>query len=184
MERLSSQILRDNWWVLLIRGIAAILFGIIALAMPGLTAYVLVIAFGAYTLVDGIMAIYLGFKRRGNDDAWWTWIIDGILSIVIGLVAMIWTSATAVVFIIWIAAWAIVVGIMRIIAAIRLRKEIEGEWALILSGLLMIIWGVLIAMTPAAGLLSIAWLLGIFSFMVGVMMVVLAFRARRLPAQA
>lgn len=183
MERFSVQTLRDNWWIPLIRGIAAILFGIIALAMPGLTAYALMIAFGAYAVVDGVMAIYLGFKRKSTDEAWWAWVIDGILSILIGLMALFWTEATAVVFIIWIAAWAFVAGIMRIVAAIRLRKEIEGEWALILSGVLMIIWGILLVYTPAAGIISIAWLLGLFSVLVGIAMIMLAFRLKNLPVR-
>ncbi len=177
MENLV-RVMADNWWVPLLRGIAAILFGLMALIWPGLTVYALLIVFGAYAIFDGIMSIILGFQRKSDDDRWWSWALDGFLSIVIGLMALFWPEATALAFVIWMAAWAVVAGIFRIIAAIRLRAEIEGEWALGLSGLLMVIWGVLMAMIPAAGLLSIAWLIGLFALLIGVVMIVLAFRLR------
>lgn len=171
------RVMADNWWVALLRGIAAILFGLMALIWPGLTVYALLIVFGAYAVFDGVMAIIVGFQRKSDDDSWWSWALDGFLSIVIGLMALFWPEATALAFVIWMAAWAVVAGIFRIIAAIRLRKEIEGEWALGLSGLLMVIWGVLMALIPAAGLLSLAWLIGVFALLIGVM-VVLSFRLR------
>lgn len=177
MENLV-RVMADNWWVPLLRGIAAILFGLMALIWPGLTVYALLIVFGAYAIFDGIMSIIIGFQRKSGDDRWWSWALDGFLSIVIGLMALFWPEATALAFVIWMAAWAVVAGIFRIIAAIRLRAEIEGEWALGLSGVLMVIWGVLMAMIPAAGLLSIAWLIGLFALLIGVVMIVLAFRLR------
>lgn len=172
------RVMADNWWVPLLRGIAAVLFGLMALIWPGLTVYALLIVFGAYAIFDGIMSIIIGFQRKTEDDRWWSWALDGFLSIVIGLMALFWPEATALAFVIWMAAWAVVAGIFRIVAAIRLRAEIEGEWALGLSGLLMVIWGVLMAMIPAAGLLSIAWLIGLFALLIGVVMIVLAFRLR------
>ena len=172
------RVMADNWWVALLRGIAAILFGLMALIWPGLTVYALLIVFGAYAVFDGVMAIIVGFQRKSDDDSWWSWALDGFLSIVIGLMALFWPEATALALIIWMAVWAVVVGVFRIIAAFRLRAEIEGEWALGLSGLLMVIWGVLMALIPAAGLLSIAWLIGIFALLIGIVMIVLAFRLR------
>ena len=172
------RVMADNWWVALLRGIAAILFGLMALIWPGLTVYALLIVFGAYAVFDGVMAIIVGFQRKSDDDSWWSWALDGFLSIVIGLMALFWPEATALAFVIWMAAWAVVAGIFRIIAAIRLRKEIEGEWALGLSGLLMVIWGVLMALIPAAGLLSLAWQIGVFALLIGGVMVVLSFRLR------
>ena len=172
------RVMADNWWVALLRGIAAILFGLMALIWPGLTVYALLIVFGAYAVFDGVMAIIVGFQRKSDDDSWWSWALDGALSIIIGLMALFWPEATALAFVIWMAAWAVVAGIFRIIAAIRLRKEIEGEWALGLSGLLMVIWGVLMALIPAAGLLSLAWLIGVFALLIGGVMVVLSFRLR------
>lgn len=174
--------LRDDWWMLLIRGIAGVLFGLIALFWPGLTAYALLITFGAFALVDGVFSILSGFRRKATDDRWWIWLVEGALSIMIGLMALFWPVATALVLVLWIAAWAIVAGVLRIIAAIRLRHEIEGEWALGLSGVLLVIWGGLLAFLPAAGILSLTWLFGAFSLAIGIVLIMLAFRVRNLPA--
>lgn len=174
------RIMAANWWLLLLRGLAGIVFGILALLWPGLTVMALLIVFGVYAVLDGILALITGFRRRSLDEHWWAWALDGILSIAIGLMALFWPAATALAFVIWIAAWAIVAGGFRIYAAIRLRHELEGEWALVLSGVLLVVWGVLMVLVPAAGLLSLAWLIGIFALLIGVMMLVLAFRLRRL----
>lgn len=174
------RVMSDNWWVLLLRGIAAVIFGLIALAMPGLTLMVLLITFGVYAVFDGILAIVTGFRRKGADDQWWAWALDGVLSVLIGLMALFWPAATAVAFILWMAAWAIVAGIFRIIAAIRLRREIDGEWALGLSGLLLVLWGVLLVLLPAAGLLGFAWMIGGLALLIGVTLIVLAFRLKKL----
>ncbi|WP_323716649.1 HdeD family acid-resistance protein [Paracoccus aminovorans] len=170
----------DNWWVLLLRGIAAVVFGLIALAMPGLTLLVLLITFGVYAVFDGILAIVTGFRRKAQDEQWWAWALDGLLSVLIGLMALFWPAATAVAFVLWMAAWAIVAGIFRIIAAIRLRREIEGEWALGLSGLLLALWGILLVLLPAAGLLGFAWMIGTLAVLIGIVLIVLAFRLRGL----
>ncbi|AGT07557.1 HdeD family acid-resistance protein [Paracoccus aminophilus] len=179
MENQALRAFADYWWVLLIRGIAAVIFGLIALFYPGLTAYVLLLTFGIYALVDGVMAIIVGFRRKGSDDRWWSWLIDGALSIIIGLMAIFWPIATALAILFWIGAWAVVVGILRLIAAIKLRHEIEGEWALGLSGILMVIWGVLLFAMPVSGILSLTWLFGIFALLAGITMIVLSFRVRK-----
>ncbi|MDT1060557.1 HdeD family acid-resistance protein [Paracoccus sp. CPCC 101403] len=171
-----------NWWMVLLRGIAAVLFGIIALAWPGLTVYVLLLTFGAYAVFDGILALVTGYQRRKTDERWWAWGLEGLLSIAIGLMALFWTEATALAFIIWMAIWGVIAGVFRIVAAIRLRHEIDGEWALVLSGVLLVMWGLLMAMLPAAGLLSIAWLLGIFAVLIGITLIALSLRLRKLNA--
>ncbi|SDN41820.1 Uncharacterized membrane protein HdeD, DUF308 family [Lutimaribacter pacificus] len=181
MENLL-RVMTDNWWVPLLRGIAAILFGLMALIWPGLTVYALLLIFGAYALFDGVMATIVAFQRKSSDDRWWAWALDGLLSILIGLMALFWPEAMAVAFVIWMAIWGVLAGIFRIVAAIRLRHEIEGEWALALSGVLLVIWGVLLALVPAAGLLSIAWLIGVFALLIGVVMIVLALRLRKLKS--
>ena len=180
MTNPALHMLRTHWWVLLIRGIAAILFGVIALFWPGLTAFVLLISFGIFAIIDGVFALITAFRRKATDDRWWSWLVDGLLSIIIGLMALFWPAATALAFVIWIAAWAVVVGIMRIIAAIKLRHEIEGEWALGLGGLLMVVWGILMAVLPASGILGLTWLIGGFALMIGVTLIALAFRLRRI----
>lgn len=172
-------VLSRNWWALALRGLAAILFGILAFAWPGLTLFVLVIFFGAYLLVDGIFAIVAAVRAAGEEARWWLLLIEGILGVVAGLVAFFWPGLTALALLYLVAAWAIVTGIMEIVGAIRLRQEIVGEWALILSGVLSFIFGVLLVVIPArAGLLSLTWLIGIYAIAFGVIMLVLAFRVR------
>lgn len=174
MENLV-RVMANNWWVPPLRGIAAVIFGLMALFWPGLTVYFLLIVFGAYAIFDGVMAVIVAFQRKSEDDGWWAWALDGALSIIIGLMALFWPEATALALIIWMAVWAVIGGIFRIIAAFRLRAEIEGEWALGLERAAAGGLGVLMAMIPAAGLLSIAWLIGTLALLIGIVMIVLAF---------
>jgi uncharacterized membrane protein HdeD (DUF308 family) len=168
-----------NWWALALRGVAAILLGILAFAWPGITLFVLVLFFGAYMLVDGIFAIVAAVRAAGEEDRWWLLLIEGILGVLAGLVAFFWPGLTALALLYFIAAWAIVTGIMEIVAAVRLRQEIDGEWALGLSGLLSVIFGVLLVVLPApAGLLSLVWLIGAYAVATGVLLLILAFRVR------
>jgi uncharacterized membrane protein HdeD (DUF308 family) len=172
-------VLARNWWALALRGLAAILFGVLAFAWPGITLFVLVLFFGAYMLVDGIFAIVAAVRAAGEEDRWWLLLIEGILGVLAGLVAFFWPGLTALALLYFIAAWAIVTGIMEIVAAIRLRQEIEGEWALGLSGLLSVIFGILLVVLPApAGLLSLVWLVGAYAVATGVLLLILAFRVR------
>ena len=185
MEQPVLPLLTRNWWALALRGLASILFGILAFAWPGITLFVLVIFFGAYLLVDGIFAIVAAVRAAGEEARWWLLLIEGILGVVAGLVAFFWPGLTALALLYLVAAWAIVTGIMEIVGAIRLRQEIVGEWALILSGALSFIFGVLLVVIPArAGLLSLTWLIGIYAIAFGVIMLVLAFRVRGLARSA
>jgi uncharacterized membrane protein HdeD (DUF308 family) len=172
-------VLARNWWALVLRGLAAILFGVLAFAWPGITLFVLVLFFGAYMLVDGIFAIVAAVRAAGEEDRWWLLLVQGILGVLAGLVAIFWPGLTALALLYFIAAWAIVTGIMEIVAAIRLRREIEGEWALALSGALSVLFGVLLVVLPApAGLLSLVWLVGAYAVATGVLLLILAFRVR------
>jgi uncharacterized membrane protein HdeD (DUF308 family) len=172
-------VLARNWWALVLRGLAAILFGVLAFAWPGITLFVLVLFFGAYMLVDGIFAIVAAVRAAGEEDRWWLLLVQGILGVLAGLVAIFWPGLTALALLYFIAAWAIVTGIMEIVAAIRLRREIEGEWALALSGALSVLFGVLLVVLPApAGLLSLVWLIGAYAVATGVLLLILGFRVR------
>lgn len=172
--------LERNWWLPLVRGIAAILFGIAAFAWPGLTVAVLLMLFGAYALVDGIFGVVDSIRYRDRIANWGLWLLEGVLGIVVGGLTLLAPGVTAFVLLMFIAAWAIVGGILRIVAAIQLRKRIEGEWLMVLSGVLSIVFGGLLVTLPAAGILSLAWLIGCWAVLFGVVLIALAFRLRRI----
>jgi len=171
--------LSKHWWLLLLRGIAAIAFGVLAFIWPGLTLLTLVILYGVFAIIDGVLALAAVFGRTGPDVPKWWLVLTGILGIGAGLIALFWPGITALVLIIFIGAWAIVRGIMEIIAAIQLRKEIEGEWLLILAGVLSVLFGLGVLLYPGAGAVALAWLIGIYAIVIGVVMVMLAIRLRK-----
>ena len=171
--------LERNWWLPLLRGVAAILFGIAALIWPGLTIAMLVMLFGAYALVDGVFGVVDSIRYRDRIAHWGWWLAEGILGIVVGLMTLFMPGTTAFVLLMFIAGWAVAGGVMRIVAAIQLRKRIEGEWLLALSGALSILFGILLAVMPGAGILSLAWLIGAWAIALGLLLVMLAFRLRR-----
>jgi len=171
--------LSKHWWLLLLRGIAAIVFGVLAFIWPGLTLLTLVILYGVFAIIDGVLALAAVFGRTGPDVPKWWLVLTGILGIGAGLIALFWPGITALVLIIFIGAWAIVRGIMEIIAAIQLRKEIEGEWLLILAGALSVLFGLGVLVYPGAGAVALAWLIGIYAIVIGVVMVMLAIRLRK-----
>lgn len=175
------ELLGRNWWILAIRGIVAILFGVLAFVQPGLTLAVLVALLAAYLLVDG--ASLLISLVRGDPEArrsGWTVGVMGVVGIVAGIAAFVWPGVTALSLLYVAAFWAIFMGVFQIAAAIRLRKEIEGELWLALGGLVSIVFGVLLVVNPGAGLLSLVWLVGIWAVLFGITNLVLAWRLRTL----
>ena len=172
-------VLSRNWWALALRGLAAIIFGILAFVWPGITLWALILLFGAYMLVDGVFAIVAAVRVAGGAARWWLLLVEGILGVLAGIVAFVWPGLTALALLYFVAAWAIVTGIFEIVGAIRLRREIEGEWALILGGALSVLFGVLlVAVGPGVGLLSLVWLIGVYAVAFGVLLLILAFRVR------
>lgn len=172
--------LAKNWWVVLLRGIVAIAFGVTAFIWPGLTLAVLVVMLGAFILVDGVFGMIDGIRLRNGIETWWVRLLDGILGIVAGGIMLFMPGLSAFVLLIFIAAWSVLGGVLRVIAAIQLRKEIDGEWFLGLSGALSILFGVAIVALPHAGLVSIAWIIGFWAVAFGVAFVLLSLRLRRL----
>lgn len=166
------------WWVFLIRGIAGILFGIAALIWPSITLVVLVALFGAYCLVDGIFAIIAGFTARKQQERWWWMILEGVAGVIIGVLTFLWPGITALALLYFIAAWSIVTGAFEVAAAIRLRREIEGEWLLALAGFASMIFGILLAVFPGPGALALVWIIGTYALFFGFLMLFFAFRLR------
>ncbi len=169
----------DRWWVLLIRGMCAVLFGAIAFASPGLTLWALILLFAVYALIDGISGVILGFGAAGGRP-WWEMILLGLLGVIAGVLAFLWPGLTAVVLLYVIGFWAIVKGVLEISAAIKLRKVLEHEWWLILSGLLSIAFGAILFARPGAGALAMVLVIGAYAVVVGVMMIALSLRLRSL----
>jgi len=170
--------LSQRWWAFALRGAFAILFGILALIWPGLTLLSLVFLFGAYALIDGIFAVAAGITSYGKNERWWALLLEGIAGIVLGLLTFFWPGMTALILLYFISAWAVITGILEIIAAIRLRKIITGEWFLILSGFLSVVFGVLLFLFPGAGALGLLWLIATYAILFGIFLIVLAFRLR------
>jgi uncharacterized membrane protein HdeD (DUF308 family) len=169
--------------VLALRGVLAVLFGLLALIAPIATLTVLVLFWGAFALVDGIFALISAFRVAGGRGRLWL-ILEGVLGVLAGIVTFLYPGLTALVLLYIIAFWAILIGILRIVTAISLRREIENEWLMILGGILTVIFGILLIALPGVGLLSLTWLIGIWALIFGIALIVLAFRVRNLQHRA
>src|SRR5213078_192286 len=152
--------LKRHWWVPVIRGIAAIVFGIIAFAYPGLTVATLVLFFGAWVLIDGVFRVVGAIGGRASDPEWGFHLIIGIIGIIIAFLTFHAPAITALALVIYIAAWALMIGVTEIVVAIRLRREIRGEWFLILMGIVSLIFAIMLLWNPLPGALALVWLIG------------------------
>ena len=170
--------LARNWWLVALRGVAAIIFGTLTFVTPGITLMVLVWFFGAYALADGVFALLAVARQHETGRQRWALLLEGIVSIAAGAVAFLWTGITALALVYIVAAWAVVTGILELVAAIRLRDEIKGEVWLALSGVLSIVFGVLVALFPGAGALAMVLWIGAYAIVFGAMLVGFAFRLR------
>jgi len=177
-----TQLSRD-WWHFAVRGVLAIIFGIMTLIWPGLTITALVLLFGAFALVDGIFTMATGIESRKYFKQWWALLLEGLTGIVIAALTFVWPDITALVLLYFIAVWAIFTGIFEIMAAIELRNVIVGESVMILYGLLSIVLGVLLFAFPQAGAVSLAWAIGFYAIVAGIMEIVVAVRLRGLGRQ-
>jgi|SRR5271157_13301 len=171
-----------KWWLYIVRGALAIVFGIMALIWPGPTVFALVILFGAFVLVDGIFAIATGITFHKYFERWWALLLEGLAGIIIGALTFFWPGITALALLYFIAAWAIVTGIFEIMAAIHFRHIIPGEWLMILDAVLSILFGILLFVFPAAGALSLVWLIGIYAIVAGIISIIFALRLRGLKS--
>jgi uncharacterized membrane protein HdeD (DUF308 family) len=172
--------LKRHWWVPVIRGIAAIVFGIIAFAYPGLTVATLVLFFGAWVLIDGIFRVVGAIGHRASDPDWGWHIVIGIIGIIVGLLTFHAPQITALALVIYIAAWALMIGASEIALAVKLRREIKGEWFLILMGLASIVFAIVLLWNPVVGAAAVIWLIAWYAVVLGVLAIFFGFRLRSL----
>jgi uncharacterized membrane protein HdeD (DUF308 family) len=170
--------LGKNWGWIALRGVAAVIFGVLAFAWPGATIFVLVLFWGAYALVEGVFTLIAGFRVRDQGRPMWTFVVIGILGIAAGIVTFLWPGITALALLTLIAVWAFFIGIFQIVAAVRLRKEIEHEWLLGLSGALSVIFGAVMLARPVEGLVAVVWVIAAYAIVFGILLLMLAFRLK------
>ena len=180
----STVALARWWWTFIIRGVLAIAFGVLAFFAPALGIAILVGLFAAWALIDGVTNLFTGFRTRETDRSWWLEIVEGMVSIIAGIIALLFPVLAAEILVLIIAAWAIVTGVFEIVAAIRLREKIRGEFWLGLAGLASILFGVVLFLFPGAGALSLVWLIGSFAIVFGVFLVILGWRLRTIDELA
>ena len=180
IERRLASMLSRRWWLLVLRGVAAIGFGVLTWVMPGLSLASLVLLFGAYSTADGIFALASAFAGGGDQDSRWALLLEGLLGIGVGVATFFAPAITAVALVYYIAIWAIATGVLEIVLAVRLRRELPGEWLLFLAGLASVVFGGVIVAHPGAGALSIIWLIGSYAVLFGVALLLLAFKLRRI----
>lgn len=174
-----ARILAVNWWTVALRGLVAILFGLFAFFMPGVTLYALTLLFGVYALIDGIVSLTAAVRSARQDEHWWALLFEGLAGLGAAFATAMWPGVTLMVLVFIIAAWAIVTGILEIVSAMRLRRYISGEWLLVLAGIASVVFGVLLFAAPGIGALVLAWWLGAYIFIFGLLTLGLAFRLRR-----
>ncbi len=168
--------LNRNWWLFMVRGFAAVLFGAISLFMPGLTLAALVISFGVFAIVSGAATAYHAFNARHEQHDWWVQLMEGFVGVVAGILTLTWPDIASLGLLFFIAAWAISSGLLQIVTAFQLRKEIDNEWMLGISGLLSILFGLFIIRFPLGGVLAIASIIGIYAMAYGILMFALGWR--------
>jgi len=175
--------LARHWWVIALRGVAAVLFGVLAFVWPGITLAVLVLLFGAYALVDGVLGIVVAV--RGGTDHRLAMGLEGVVGVLAGLAAFVYPGLTALVLLYIIAFWAILTGVLEVVAAVRLRRVITNEWGLIIGGVLSVLFGIVLIASPGAGALAVVFLIGAYAVLFGVALLILSWGLRsheqRLP---
>lgn len=175
--------LARNWWALLIRGIAAVIFGILAFVWPGATWLAIGILFGAYAFVDGIFAIVAAVRAAQAHERWWPFLLEGTIGLIIAAIVFYDVGVALIAIYFMIVFWAFVTGILEIVAAVHLRRQLANEWLLILAGICSILFGAVMVWHPVAGMLATIWIIAIYAIVFGIVMIGFSFRLRAL-AQA
>ena len=179
IEGKLAGILRRTWWLLLLRGLMAIAFGVLSWVQPGISLAALVMLFGVYALIDGVAGVWASMAGHKDDGHWWVLLLWGVVGVGVGTLTLSAPGHTALALLFYIALWAVATGVLQIVAAVRLRKEIEGEWMLGLGGLASVAFGVVLMARPMAGAVALLWIIATYAIFFGLLLVVLAFKARR-----
>lgn len=174
-----NQFFSQYWWIFVMRGVFGVILGLMALFMPGVTFTTLIIFLGAYLLIDGIFSIIAAINARKHLDAWGWYLASGIFSVIVGIITFYSPFATALALLYFIAFWVIIAGLIEIIIAIRLRKEIKGEGWYILGGLITTVFGVLILINPIAGALTLTMIFGVYALIFGIMLIYLGIKLKQ-----
>jgi uncharacterized membrane protein HdeD (DUF308 family) len=173
-----KEYLAKHWWVFLLRGLFGIAFGILAFVMPGLTLATLILVWGAYAFMDGIIALWAAITGQTDHEHRWLLGLQGLIGVVAGIVTFIVPAATGLGLLILIAAWSLAIGVLQIVAAIKLRKEMTGEYWLGLSGLISILFAFFVIARPGEGALAIVWIIGSYALIFGIVLIAFAFRVK------
>ncbi len=184
IEGRLAGILRRTWWLLLLRGLMAIAFGVLSWVQPGISLAALVMLFGIYALIDGVAGVWSSLAGHKDDGHWWVLLLWGVVGVGVGTLTLSAPGITALALLFYIALWAVATGVLQIVAAVRLRNEIKGEWLLALSGLASVAFGVVLMARPMAGAVALLWIIATYAILFGILMVVLAFKARRFGRSA
>ena len=171
--------LAKNWWVFVLRGVVGILFGVLAYMWPGITLVSLVLLFGAYALVDGVFAVVGAITGRKEHDDWVLMLLLGVVGIAVGILTYRSPGITALALLMYIAAWAFAKGVLEIVTAIKIRKEVEGEWALALSGALSVLFALFLLWNPGAGALGVIWVIAFYAIVFGVLSILFGFKIKK-----
>jgi uncharacterized membrane protein HdeD (DUF308 family) len=173
-----KDLLQKSWWMLALQGLFALVFGVLAVLWPGVTILWLVIMFAVYALLSGAVAVIASIASRNEDKRWWLVLLLGLVSLAAGVIAIVNPALTAITLVLLMGANAVVTGIFQIAIAVRLRKQMQREWLLILAGIVSIVFGALVLLFPGAGALALVWLISFWAIATGVMLLAVAFRAK------
>jgi uncharacterized membrane protein HdeD (DUF308 family) len=172
-----STLLARNWWAIALRGLVAILFGVIALFVPGAVLLTLALLFAAYLLVDGVLGIIAAVRAASHHERWGLLLAEGVVNIVVGVIAAMFPAAAVLGFVLLVAAWALITGVLMVVAAFRLHSS-HGRWWLFFAGIVSVVWGVLLVVAPLMGAVVLTWWLGGYAIVFGIMLLVVSFRLR------
>jgi uncharacterized membrane protein HdeD (DUF308 family) len=174
-----ADIKKSSWGALFFGGVVSVLFGLVALIWPGKTLLIVIAFFGVFILAESVVAIIVTIARRKEYERWWIGLIGGLFGLVIGGITVFRPIAATVFLLYLVAAWALITGVLAIVAAIRLRKTIQNEWYLILSGIVAIIFSLFVFVRPVAAAVVMMWIISAFALVFGGLLIFLAFRVRR-----